>query len=42
VLKSDEDVLPVQVVSHLGEHKAAGVKLLLSVQVFKNISAEPE
>jgi hypothetical protein len=31
---SDDDVIPVQVVSHLGGTEATGVKPLLSVQFF--------
>ena len=37
----DDNVLPVQMLSHLGGAEAAGVKPLLSVQVFLNISTEP-
>jgi hypothetical protein len=41
VLKSDDDVVPVKVVSHLGGAGTTGVKNLLSVQVFLNLSPEP-
>ena len=36
----DDNVFPVQMLSHLGGAEAAGVKPLLSVQVFLNISTE--
>ncbi len=43
VLKSNDDVVPVQVVSHLGGGKAAGVKPReRSVFLKKNISPEPK
>jgi hypothetical protein len=38
---SDDDTVPVQVVSLFGRAQSGGVKSLLSVQIFLNLSPEP-